>query len=80
MVAIILSPLAVSVHLTILVVNMVLTVAAVAAVAPAEAIESTVVETVSEVMLAVSSGVVIAVEMRAVSATAVTHYSGISTF
>ena len=72
MVATTLSPSAVSVHLTILVVNTVLIVAVVAAVAPAEAIESAIVETVSEVMLAVSSGVAITVEMRAVSATAVT--------
>lgn len=72
MVATTLSPSAVPVHLTILVVNTVLIVAVVAAVAPAEAIESAIVETVSEVMLAVSSGVAITVEMRAVSATAVT--------
>ena len=79
MVAIVPSPLAVSVHLTIFVVNTVLIVAVIVAIAPAEAIELVVVERVAEALLAVSSRVAIAIKGTAVSATAVTLYSGINT-
>ena len=79
MVAIVPSPLAVSVHLTIFVVNTVLIVAVIVAIAPAEAIELVVVERVAEALLAVSSRVAIAIKGTAVSATAVTLHSGIST-